>query len=152
MKSFIFGTLRNRGHKWLYGARAGLLFLLLLSTLGACGTLAGSSRLEAGMVETTLMNHTEARFQTLTGRKTWRESLEAGERFNLDYEATLEKGALTMQVESPQDEIIWERDLEAEASVSDTMTLVAEEGGTYTIVVDGDGAGGRYELDWNVAE
>lgn len=39
-----------------------------------------------------------------------------------------------------------------EASVSDNVTLVAEEGGTYIIVVDGDGAGGRHELDWNVVE
>lgn len=42
--------------------------------------------------------------------------------------------------------------LEAEESADDEAQLVAETGGTYTIAVEGDGAGGSYELSWDVSE
>lgn len=139
---------------------AGMLFLLLTFSLGACDTLKERTGVEfervanvqIGMVESSGLNSTQARFRTLTGRKTWGEQLASGDSLVLEYEAEIEKGSLTLQVESPEDEVIWERTLTEGEDAADQIELNASENGTYTIAVTGDGAGGSYELAWNQVE
>lgn len=77
------------------------LLLVAVFALAGCSELEDISRVEVGMVETGGLNTTEAHFQTLTGRKTWRETVEAGETLTLSYEAAVEKGVLTLEVADP---------------------------------------------------
>lgn len=141
-------------------ALAGLLFLLLAVSLGACSVLeevpglefSKVDNLQIGMIESSGLNSTEARFHTLTGRKTWRETLQEGDTFSLEYEAEVEKGSLTLQVENPQDEVIWEKAVAEGESAGEEIELAAGESGAYTIAVVGDGAGGSYELAWTQAD
>lgn len=74
------------------------LFLLLLAlSIGACSVVEDVPGLEfgkvdnvqIGMVESSGLNSTEARFHTLTGRKSWREHLQEGDTFILDYQAEI---------------------------------------------------------------
>lgn len=126
------------------------VFLALLATLLlACSQLERTSRVEIGILETDGLNSTEAHFQTLSGRKAWAENLEEGDTLSLTYKADVEKGALILQVENPDDEVIWQRDLEESDSVDDQVELIAGVSGTYTIRVEGEGAGGNYELAWD---
>ena len=136
---------RVRRRYTFYGVFLALLATLLLG----CNQLERTSRVEIGMLETDGLNSTEARFQTLSGRKAWAENLEEGDTLSLTYKADLEKGALILQVENPADEVIWQRDLEEGDSVEDQVELEAGASGTYTIRVKGEGAGGSYELAWD---
>jgi hypothetical protein len=136
-----------------------MLSLLLVLALGACDALeeAGAElgqmdNVQIGFVESSGLNNTEARFHTLSGRKSWRERLGQGDRLTLAYEVTLDKGSLTLQVQNPQDEAMWQVELEEGADVDDEVVLDAGESGTYTIVVLGDGAGGNYDLSWEQSE
>ena len=137
-----------------------LLFLLMAFSLGACTVLEDApdldfgevDNLQIGMVESSGFNSTEARFHTLTGRKSWRENLGKGDTFSLEYDAKLEKGSLLLQVENPQGEVIWERTVAEGESAGEVIELTAGESGTYTIAVVGDGAGGEYELAWEQVE
>jgi hypothetical protein len=131
---------------------AAALLLLLVSVAGGCDELESASRVEIGMVETGGLNSTRARFQTFTGNKIWREALEEGDALSLKYEADVEKGLLILQVENPDDEVVWERELEEGDSVGDDVQLNAAQDGTYIIIVQSDGAGGNYSLAWDEIE
>lgn len=139
---------------------AGILFLLMTFSLGACDTLEErtgveferAANVQIGMVENSGLNSTHARFHTLSGRKTWREQLSSGDSLVLEYEAEIEKGSLTLKVESPEDEVIWETTLTEGEDAADQIEVNASENGTYTIAVIGDGAGGSYELAWDQVE
>lgn len=124
----------------------GALLLLLVFTLGACDQWEGGSTVEMGMVETSGLNNTEARFETLRGRKVQQERLDAGETMILDYAVTVDKGTLTLLVEDPAGEVVWQTAVTD--SAADQVEIVANEAGQYDIVVEGDDAGGSYELEW----
>ena len=133
-----------------------LLSVLVAFSLGGCALLedlpglgrAKVDNLQVGMVETSGFNSTQARFHTLTGRKSWREELQEGDTFSLEVEAEVNKGSLSLQVENPQVDVIWEKTITEGESADETITLAAGESGAYTIAIVGDGAGGRYELTW----
>lgn len=142
----------KRQARFLRTALLSAMLLLLLVALGACDEFERTSNVQIGMIENSGLNSSQARFQTLSGRKAWRENVDAGNTLTLDYEAEVEKGSLTLQIENPEDEVVWERQLQAGDSVNDQEELVAPESGTYTILIVGDGAGGSYELSWEEAE
>ena len=149
----------NRHAKYRVGLLS-LLFVLIAFLLGACRVLEDApgldfgevDNLQIGMVESSGFNSTEAHFHTLTGRKSWRENLREGDTFSLEYDASLEKGSLLLQVENSQGEVIWEKTVAEGESAGEEMELTAGESGTYTIAVVGDDAGGEYELAWEQAE
>ena len=126
----------------------GVLLLLLVFTLGACDAWEGGSTVEIGMVENSGFNNTEARFETLRGRKVRQETLSTGETLVLDYDVTVDKGTLTLMVEDPSGESVWET--EVTDSAADQVEIVAAEAGNYDIIVEGDDAGGSYDLSWTL--
>lgn len=124
--------------------RLALLAALLLLALLAVGCDGAS----IGVVETNGLNSTRANFETLNERKSRDENLARNEVLTLNYLVQVEKGALTVQIENPQEEVVWEWSGSAGDTVDDQVAIRAEEAGEYTIAVVGDGAGGRYELSW----
>lgn len=146
-------TITHHNYKTAFGPpllALPLLLVLAIVMLSSCARLEGVSRVEIGMVESAGLKKTEARFETLSGRKTQRETLDEGDTLSLGYEVALEKGVLTLQIVDPASKLIWERVLDTEARVSDETEFVAAETGTYTIVVIGAGAGGSYQLQWKI--
>lgn len=137
-----------------------LLILLMAFALGACSVVEDATGLafqkadvvQIGMLERSGLNSTQASFHTLTGRKSWRENLQEGDTLSLEYEADLVIGTLLLQVENPESEVIWEKTVTEGEDVGEEIELSADESGTYTIAVVGDGAGGEYELAWDQAK
>ncbi len=129
---------RERNTIWL------TMFLLLASLLAACGR----STVEIGMMETTLPGSWEASYRTFSGTKRSTFGADAGETLVLDYEVAVDKGTLSLRVENPDGEDLW--DLSLEESEADTVELSLDEDGRYTIVVEGDATGGGFDLSWEL--
>lgn len=119
-----------------------LLALVSLS-LAACQ----ASRVEIGMVETTLPGEWHADYTTFTGRKSTSLSMESGEVLDLAYDVYVEKGSLTLQLESPDERIIWDRTFERGAA--DQITLSPDQAGRYTLALIAEDAGGGWDLNWD---
>ncbi len=90
----------------------------------------------------------EYRYKTFTGVERKNERLEAGDTLAFEYDATVDKGTLTLQIQDPDDASLWEATLRE--SAEDRVDLTAEQTGTYTIVVEGDDTGGEFEVSWEV--
>jgi hypothetical protein len=108
--------------------------------------LAGCDRVQIGWVETSLPGQFEASYGTFTGTERRRVRLQEGETLTLTYEATVEKGTLTFEIQDPGQETVWSLALEQEDA--GTVNLTAEQSGTYRILVQGQDAGGSFELNW----
>ena len=120
------------------------LFFLLTILLAGCGR----STVEVGMVETTLPGQWQASYETFSGTKTNTFTADEGSLLILDYVVEVEKGTLTLRVESPDDEVLWEAGLEDEAE--SFVEIPLEQDRRYTLVVEGDATGGSFGLAWEV--
>ena len=129
---------RRRNVIWL------TLFLLLAGLLAACGR----STVEIGMMETTLPGSWEASYRTFSGAKRNTFGADAGETLVLDYKVVVDKGMLSLRVENPDGEDLWDLSLEEEAA--DTVEVPLNTDGRYTIVVEGDATGGGFDLSWEL--
>jgi len=123
-----------------------LALLLMTSLLAGCG----SSTVKVGWVGSSGPGHTGYRYTTFDGveRKTFR--AEAGQTIGLDYDVTVEKGALVLKVVAPDGESLWEETFREDTA--DTVTLTASQDGLYTIRVEGQATGGSFDISWSVGE
>jgi len=124
------------------------LFILASLLLTGCGTYRSQVRISwAGSSNSGRMAY---RYKTFSGVERKNERLEAGDTLIFEYDATVEEGTLTLQVEDPDDAPLWETTLRENGQ--DRVELTAEQAGTYTIVVEGDNTGGKFEVAWEVEE
>jgi hypothetical protein len=70
----------------------------------------------------------------------------AGQEIDLTYDVEVEKGSLTLAVEGPDGQTVWEETYRE--SASDSLALTAPEEGHYTLVVTGDETGGSFDISW----
>jgi hypothetical protein len=121
---------------------------IILTTLLALTSilLAGCDRVQIGWVETSLPGQFQASYGTFTGTERRRVRMQEGETLTLTYEATVEKGTLAFEVQDPGQETV--RSLTLEQDDTGTVDLTAEQSGTYRILVQGQDAGGSFELNW----
>lgn len=124
--------------------------LILALSLLLAGLLAGcqADTVEIGMVETKLANDWRASYTTFTGTKTDRLQAEAGQTLRLGYDVEVSKGTLTIEVQNPDDGVVW--DLSLAEGDSGAVEVPVEQEGTYTLVLRGDDAGGSFDLTWNI--
>jgi hypothetical protein len=66
----------------------------------------------------------------------------------LDYEVTVAEGALTLQVQAPAGEAVWEATFREDES--GTVEETVERGGAYEIVILGESTQGSFELSWEI--
>lgn len=123
-----------------------LASLLMTSLLAGCG----SSTVKIGWVGSSGPGRMGYRYTTFDGveRKMFRS--EADQAITLDYDVTVEKGALVLKVVAPDGEGLWEETFREDAS--DTVTLMAPQNGLCTIRVEGQATGGGFDLSWSVGE
>lgn len=69
-------------------------------------------------------------------------------RLILEYEAQVDKGDLTIAVSHEENEALWEVSLREDAK--DTVELTLEQDGPYALTIEGDNAGGSFDLSWEV--
>lgn len=125
-----------------------VLFLAL--SLLLAGLLAGCQvdTIEIGMVETHLPHDWRASYATFTGTKRDAFEAEAGQTLRLAYDVTVERGTLTLEVQNPDDEVVWDVSLQEGDSAAVDVPL--ERDGRYHLVVRGDDTGGSWNLSWDV--
>jgi hypothetical protein len=108
----------------------------------------GASTLEIGMVETNLPGRWEASYTTFTGTKLDTIRANAGQTLVLEYEVTVDKGNLGVEIIGQEDEILWGMSFKEDAE--DSVELGLEQNGPYTIAIEGDNTGGSFYLSWDL--
>lgn len=122
-----------------------LVFSLVLGlVLASCG----QSSIEIGMVETNLPGNWEASYQTFTGEKTDTFRAEEGQTLAIEYDFQVEKGTLNIEINNPEDQVIW--DLQIEADQANTTQIHLTNSGRYSIIIEGQTTGGGWNIDWEI--
>ncbi len=134
-----------------------VLVVLGVGALAVCASLAlgmglyaGADRggLRIGWVEITGLARKRCTYRYFSGREIQRFRVDAGETVELDYEVEVEKGALTIRIEDPDNDQVWQKRMSEDDE--GIFEFVAEKPGTYTIVVLGDGTRGSFEIEWDI--
>ena len=123
-----------------------LALLLMSLLLVGCG----SSTVQVGWVASRQPGTWRASYDTFDGIERTTFSAEEGQTINLDYGMTVEKGSLTLRLVGPDGERVWEKTYSQDGNGSATLT--APQQGRYQLCVEGDGAGGSFDLSWRTAE
>lgn len=79
-----------------------------------------------------------------TGDKKTEIEFEKGQKVTLNYQSKLENGELSMQILSPEDEVIHEFEVDDDGNVE----IEIMESGTYIILITGTEFKGSYRLEW----
>jgi hypothetical protein len=87
-------------------------------------------------------------YAAFSGSRVRRVQADTGETLVVEYDATVNKGILTISVAGPDDEIPWVVSLDRDSK--DGVELPVEQDGRYAIVVLGDGTAGSFALWWHV--
>jgi len=123
------------------------VFLCILVLSGCSGS--SGPELRTGWIGTSGANEMVYKYATFRGSEEGTVHVEAGETVVLAYAATVDKGTLTIQVQSPGDETLWETTLMASVD-EQQVDVLAPETGTCHILVIGDETGGRFAVSWTV--
>jgi hypothetical protein len=89
-----------------------------------------------------------ARYAVFTGVEEGKARVEAGQTLVLAYAATVDKGTLTIKVQTAGQETIWETTLSEDTD--EQQIELAPVAGNCTILVIGDESGGSFALSWTV--
>ncbi len=85
---------------------------------------------------------------TFNGNKTYTVRAKAAQTLVLDYDVTIDKGGMDIQMQNADGDVIWETSIDDAAT--DTVDLAIEKDGKYRVVLKGDSMGGEYEVSWDV--
>lgn len=128
-----------------------VFIVLLFSGMAQAGCGNAQSSIRIGWVRINLGEDRQAaRYTTFTGRETVLVDVNSGQTLTLGYATEVGRGALSFEVLNPENEVIWEVSLEE--GRSDTVGLVAEQNGTYKLVIEGQDTGGSFDVSWEVGE
>ena len=87
-------------------------------------------------------------FEKFTGEEIGYIKAESEEILILEYVTEIEKGAIVIHVEDPDQQIIWEAFLQKNAE--GTIQLSLREEGIYRIIVIGNNSGGSFHVSWTL--
>jgi hypothetical protein len=120
-----------------------LILIVLITMLTACTR-------KVGWVGSNIGNSFDATYQVFEGEETEKIRLSNGDRFSLNYDIIVEKGALTLQIRDPNKTLIWEESFRE--NIQDSLSFSAETGGRYTLDIIGDETQGGFDLQWEIKE
>jgi hypothetical protein len=120
---------------------------LSVASLTGC-TQASRQGLRVRWVGTSGSSEMVYEYATFTGTEMGTVQVESEETLMLAYAATVAKGALTIRVQAPNDEILWETTL-SESADEQQVELTPSEAGMCTILVIGDKTGGNFAVSWS---
>ena len=89
------------------------------------------------------------RYAQFTGTERGHARAQAGQTMTLAYAATVTKGILAIQVQSPEKTTVWETTL-AESIDEQQVDLPLSESGSYALLVTGDETAGDFAVSWTV--
>ena len=120
-----------------------LLLLLILFTLPACTR-------KVGWVETNIGNTFTARYRLFDGMQTDTIRLDAGESVILTYDIEVLEGSLTLQIEDPNGDSVWERTFNQ--NENSKLEFSSEMDGRYQINLIGYETEGSFDLQWEIVD
>ncbi len=123
-----------------------LAALLLALLLSACG----NSSVALTMRETHIFDQWKASYTSFTGVKTHSFRADAGQTLVITYDVQVDKGALSLRVKNWDGASIWEAPLQADQA--DTVSVALEQGGRYTIAIEGERTSGDWDVSWDLQE
>jgi hypothetical protein len=88
----------------------------------------------------------EASYAGFSGTEARTVRADAGEMLILRYAARVSRGTLSIEVDGPESEVLWDVYLDEDAE--EALELRMEQGGDYAIVVRGDGTAGSFSIRW----
>jgi hypothetical protein len=118
-----------------------MLLMFCIMLLSGCSYSIGSVNNELG-------GKIDASYVTFNGQKDKSIKLDEGEKLIMEYKVTVNKGSLTINITSPDDNILWESKFTG-GSIGDTVEITAQKAGSYTINFIGDKTGGGYHVKLN---
>jgi hypothetical protein len=90
--------------------------------------------------------HISYEFTTFTGYENGNIQAETGQTISFDYQAAVDKGSLVIEWQDPNGEVLWRKDIVESESGSEDIAIHSP--GRYTIVIQGKGAGGNFDISW----
>lgn len=118
--------------------------VLLLGGLAGCGR----SRIQLGWVASDQPGHFVASYTLFSGSEARAIGARAGETLIVDYDVTVDKGALTISVEGPDHRMLWMVSLDRVADGA--VQLPVKQPGRHIIVIRGAETGGTLDLAWEI--
>ena len=125
-----------------------IMWLTIAAVSAGLVAACGQSSLEVGMVETNLPGRWEASYTTFTGTKVDTIRAQAGQILELAYKVKVDKGDLSIKVGRHDREALWDASLQEDAK--DTVEIALGQDGPYTLIVEGENAGGSFDLSWEL--
>ena len=124
--------------------RTGIALLLGILLLAAC-----AAQVRTGWVGASTGSEMAYRYAQFTGTERGQARAQAGQTMTLAYAATVTKGILAIQVQSPEKTTVWETTL-AESINEQQVDLPLSESGSYALLVTGDETAGDFAVSWTV--
>lgn len=106
----------------------------------------GQSSVRLGWVETSSPGHLKATYDEFTGLETRTMLTQPGDTLYLEYDARVERGKLSLEVEGPLGETVWCTALCNDCG--ETRTLPVTSPGCYTISIRGEATEGGFDVKW----
>lgn len=119
-----------------------LMFVMAL-TLSAC------SFMKVGWVVINLPGSVSASYILFTGTESSRVDLAEGETLILNYDATVHYGKLSIAIDDPGGNQIWQTSVKNDKNAK--VEITAPELGQYKIIITGQNTGGDFALSWTSA-
>ena len=83
-----------------------------------------------------------------TGIKRGSLDVEMGQDISITYKVVLDKGSLVIEWQDPSGEVVWQRELVGNEDADEIIPV--DSPGKYVILVQGRGAGGNFDVSWQV--
>lgn len=119
------------------------ILAILISSCDLSKIKIGEVRMMYGVNED---GHISYEFTSFTGYENGNIQAETGETISFDYQAAVDKGSLVMEWQDPNGEVLWRKDIVESESGSEDIAIHSP--GRYTIVIQGKGAGGNFDVSW----
>ena len=125
------------------------LTLIVLALIMMVTQLAGceNSTVRVNWSGSSTPGHIEYHYTAFSGIERQSFHVEAAQSLDLRYDVTVEKGTLTLKVIAPDGESLWEETCSENASGA--ISLAIPQDGLYTVNVEGETTGGRFNISWN---
>ncbi len=122
---------------------------IIITTIALFALLSACTR-QVGWVGMNYDNTYSATYQLFDGKQTESIKIDAGDKFSLSYEVDVDDGALTLQMVTPEKEVVWEAAFLQDNA--DIFSFSPEESGRYTLNILGDNTQGGFDLKWNIMD
>ena len=130
-----------------------IIWILLITAILSIGlSSCNFSKVKFGEVRLMYGGNDDGRIaydiRTFTGVESGSLQAEAGQTISFNYQAVLDKGSLVIEWQNPQGEVVWRKDMNGSAAGDEK--IVVEDPGEYSVFIQGKGAGGSFDVSWQV--